>query len=73
MQTSDILPPEIYKIVKVAAITGLFAAGAMIIGVAYKLYKFILGEEKAKKYRMYFLFGTLPLAFILVYIYFLLF
>ena len=44
---------------------GFFAAGAMIIGLAYKGYKKVLGEEKAKEYRHYFVLGTLP--FILLY------
>ncbi|KKR30617.1 MAG: hypothetical protein UT61_C0004G0044 [Candidatus Woesebacteria bacterium GW2011_GWA1_39_8] len=71
--SGGLLPPEFLSIVKATAVMGFFAAGAMIIGLAYKGFKKVLGEEMAREYRFYFVLGTLPFIFILGYMFFVIF
>ena len=48
--SSGLLPPEFLSIVKATAVMGFFTAGAMIIGLAYKGFKKVLGIVKEGKH-----------------------
>ncbi|OGM23489.1 hypothetical protein A2865_02375 [Candidatus Woesebacteria bacterium RIFCSPHIGHO2_01_FULL_39_17] len=72
MQNS-LLPPGFLIFIKVSAVAGFFAAGAFIVALAYKGFKRVFGEEKAKKYRWAFILVNIPLLFVLIYIFFIFF
>jgi hypothetical protein len=71
--TNPLIPAELLSIVRTTAVMGFFAAGAMIIGVAYKIFEKVLGYEKAKDNRHYFVIGTIPFIFILGYMFLVIF
>ena len=73
MEGSDLLPPEFLIGVKIAAILGFFAFATFVVGIEYKYFKKILGEEKSKKYQWVFILMNMPLFFLFVYIFMVIF
>ena len=47
MQNS-LLPPGFFIFIKVSAVAGFFAAGALIVALIYKGFKKVFGEDEVK-------------------------
>lgn len=73
MKGTNLLPPEFLVGVKIAAVMGFFAFAAFIVGIEYKGFKKILGDEKSKKYQWVFILMNLPMFFLFVYIFMVIF
>ena len=73
MRGTELLPPGFYIFAKFSAVLGFFTAGAFIVGLSYKGFKKLVGDEKAKKFRWIFIGINFPLLFIFVYIFFVIF
>lgn len=69
MQGTELLPAEFLVFIKVAAALGFFAAIALVITLEYRGFKKILGEEKAKKYRLLFVLGNALILLIVIFIF----
>lgn len=73
MKEFDLLPSGFYTFIRVTAVLGYFAAGAFIVGLVYKGFKKVTGEDNVKRYRLTFILLNIPLFFLFIYIFLLVF